>query len=91
MANTSNATNQNAAKNHGPAANRNRAAAPEELANQIEAIRSEIQALTASIANAASNQIGQMQEKAQDQIRQNPFTAVAIGAALGFLYGVLRR
>ncbi len=91
MPSTNNATNPNSAKNQGTAANRNRPNEPEDLADQIEDIRAEIQNLTASIASAASNQVEQMQVKAQDQIRQNPFTAVAIGAALGFLYGVLRR
>jgi ElaB/YqjD/DUF883 family membrane-anchored ribosome-binding protein len=89
MPTTSNATNPT--PKNGPAANRNRPSEPEDLAYQIEDIRAEIQNLTASIRAAASNQLDQVQVKAQDSIRQNPFTAVAIGAALGFLYGVLRR
>jgi ElaB/YqjD/DUF883 family membrane-anchored ribosome-binding protein len=72
------------------AANRN-AREPESVSEQIDAIRSEIQALTSTLGGVAAKQWGQAQTSAQDSIRRNPFMAVGIAAALGFLYAALRR
>ena len=70
----------------------------DELADQIEAIRADIQSLTSTVGRIANKQLGQAQDKAveaasnaEDAIRQNPVSAVAIAAGLGFLFGVFTR
>jgi uncharacterized protein YjbJ (UPF0337 family) len=70
----------------------------EELADQIEAIRADIQSLTSTVSRVANKQLGQAQDKAveamsnaEDAIRENPVSAVAIAAGLGFLFGVFTR
>jgi ElaB/YqjD/DUF883 family membrane-anchored ribosome-binding protein len=72
-------------------ANRHARSEPESLSEQIDAIRSDIQALTATVGDVAGKQWGQAQTSAQDTIRRNPLAAVAIAAGLGFLYGAFRR
>jgi ElaB/YqjD/DUF883 family membrane-anchored ribosome-binding protein len=64
---------------------------PESLSEQIDAIRSEIETLTATLGEVAAKQWDQAQSSAEDTIRRNPFAAVAIAAGLGFLYGAIRR
>jgi uncharacterized protein YjbJ (UPF0337 family) len=71
---------------------------PEELADQIEAIRADIQSLTSTVSRVANKQLGQAQDKAveamsnaEDAIRENPVSAVAIAAGLGFLFGIFTR
>ncbi len=64
---------------------------PESLSEQIDAIRSEIQALTSTLGGVAAKQWGQAQTSAEESIRRNPFVAVGIAAGLGFLYAALRR
>jgi uncharacterized protein YjbJ (UPF0337 family) len=70
----------------------------EELADQIEAIRTDIQSLTSTVSRMANKQLGHAQDKAveamsnaEDAIRENPVSAVAIAAGLGFLFGVFTR
>jgi uncharacterized protein YjbJ (UPF0337 family)/ElaB/YqjD/DUF883 family membrane-anchored ribosome-binding protein len=70
----------------------------DELADQIEAIRTDIQNLTSTVGRIANKQLGRAQDKAveaasnaEDAIRQNPVSAVAIAAGLGFLFGVFTR
>jgi uncharacterized protein YjbJ (UPF0337 family) len=70
----------------------------EELADQIEAIRADIQSLTSTVSRVANKQFGQAQDKAveamssaEDAIRENPVSAVAIAAGLGFLFGIFTR
>ena len=70
----------------------------EELAAQIEAIRADIQSLTSTVSRVANKQLGQAQDKAveamsnaEDAIRENPVSAVAIAAGLGFLFGIFTR
>jgi uncharacterized protein YjbJ (UPF0337 family) len=69
-----------------------------DLAEQIEAIRADIQTLTSSVARIANKQIGRAQDRAieaandaDDAIRRNPLSAVAIALGLGFFYGVFTR
>jgi ElaB/YqjD/DUF883 family membrane-anchored ribosome-binding protein len=71
---------------------------PEDLVGQIEAIRSDLQNLTSTVSRVANQQMSRAQEMAldtardaEDSIRRNPFTAVAIAAGLGFLLGVFTR
>lgn len=70
----------------------------QELADQLETIRAEVQNLTSTVGKIANKQIGRAQDKAveaasqaEDAIRQNPLQAVAIAVGLGFLFGVLTR
>lgn len=70
----------------------------EELAEQIEAIRADLQSLSSTVGRIANKQIGRAQDKAmetanqaEETIRQNPLAAVAIALGLGFLFGVFTR
>jgi len=74
--------------------------APEaqELANQIDAIRADLQNLSSTVGRIANKQINRAQDKAVDAaneaeaaIRRNPLSAVAIAVGLGFLFGVFTR
>jgi ElaB/YqjD/DUF883 family membrane-anchored ribosome-binding protein len=51
-----------------------------ELADQIDAIRTDLQSLRSTIGRTANK-----------QVRQNPFYSVAIAAGLGFLFGLFSR
>jgi ElaB/YqjD/DUF883 family membrane-anchored ribosome-binding protein len=70
----------------------------QELANQIDAIRADLQNLTSTVGRMANKQINRAQDKALDAaneaeaaIRRNPLSAVAIAVGLGFLFGVFTR
>ena len=70
----------------------------QELANQIEAIRADLQNLTSTVSRIANKQINRAQDKALDvaneaeeAIRRNPLSAIAIAVGLGFLFGVFTR
>jgi uncharacterized protein YjbJ (UPF0337 family) len=70
----------------------------EDLGDQIEAIRTDIQGLTSTVGRIANKQIGRAQDKAlataneaEEAIRRNPLSAVAIAVGLGFLFGVFTR
>lgn len=65
---------------------------------QIDAIRADIQNLTSTVSRIANKQLGRAQDKAmeaaneaEDAIRRNPLSAVAIAVGLGFLFGVFTR
>jgi ElaB/YqjD/DUF883 family membrane-anchored ribosome-binding protein len=69
-----------------------------ELADQIDAIRADLQNLSSTVGRIANKQIGRAQDKAaetanqaEEAIRQNPMSAVAIAVGLGFLFGVFTR
>jgi ElaB/YqjD/DUF883 family membrane-anchored ribosome-binding protein len=70
----------------------------DDLANQIDAIRADLQNLTATVGRIANKQINRAQDRAMEKaheaeeaIRRNPLQAVAIAAGLGFLFGVFTR
>ena len=70
----------------------------QELAGQIDAIRADIQSLTSTVSRIANKQMNRAQDKAVDAanqaeeaIKQNPLTAVAVAVGLGFLFGVFTR
>jgi ElaB/YqjD/DUF883 family membrane-anchored ribosome-binding protein len=70
----------------------------DELANQIDAIRADLQNLTSTVGRIAKGQVNRAQDKAmetaneaEEAIRRNPLQAVAIAAGLGFLFGVFTR
>jgi ElaB/YqjD/DUF883 family membrane-anchored ribosome-binding protein len=70
----------------------------DELANQIDAIRADLQNLTSTVSRIAGKQLNRAQDKAmataseaEEAIRRNPLQAVAIAVGLGFLFGVFTR
>ena len=70
----------------------------DELANQIDAIRADLQNLTSTVSRIANKQLNRAQDKAmataseaEEAIRRNPLQAVAIAVGLGFLFGVFTR
>jgi ElaB/YqjD/DUF883 family membrane-anchored ribosome-binding protein len=70
----------------------------DDLANQVEAIRADLQNLTSTVGRIANKQINRAQDKAletayeaEEAIRRNPLSAVAIAVGLGFLFGVFTR
>ena len=70
----------------------------DDLAAQVEAIRSDIQSLSATVGRIANKQIGRAQGKAletandaEEAIKRNPLSAVAIAVGLGFVFGVFTR
>ena len=70
----------------------------DELANQIDAIRADVQNLTSTVGRIAKGQVNRAQDKAmetaneaEEAIRRNPLSAVAIAVGLGFLFGVFTR
>jgi ElaB/YqjD/DUF883 family membrane-anchored ribosome-binding protein len=64
---------------------------PEELNDQIEVLRSELQNLTTTVTDVAGKQFGRAHESIEQRIRNNPIAAVGIAAAIGFLYAMIRR
>jgi ElaB/YqjD/DUF883 family membrane-anchored ribosome-binding protein len=70
----------------------------DDLANQMDAIRSDLQNLTSTVSRIAGKQVNRAQDKAmetayeaEEAIKRNPLSAVVIAAGLGFLFGVLTR
>ena len=70
-------------------ANRSSPRSSEDLSDEIDAIRAEVQNLASTVTKAASSQINH--ESMESAIKGNPFAAVAIAAAAGLLYGAIRR
>jgi ElaB/YqjD/DUF883 family membrane-anchored ribosome-binding protein len=72
--------------------------AKDELADEIEAIRADIQNLTSTVGRIANDRLNQAQagaiesaKEAEDAIRRNPLQAVAIAIGVGFLFGIMTR
>ena len=70
----------------------------DDLADQIDAIRADVQNLTSTVGRIANKQLNRAQDKAmetayeaEEAIKRNPLQAVAIAAGLGFLFGVFTR
>jgi ElaB/YqjD/DUF883 family membrane-anchored ribosome-binding protein len=70
----------------------------EDLANQVDAIRADLQNLTSTVGRIAGKQVNRAQDKAketayeaEEAIRRNPLSAIAIAVGLGFLFGVFTR
>jgi ElaB/YqjD/DUF883 family membrane-anchored ribosome-binding protein len=68
------------------------------IADQIDAIRTDLQNLTSTVGRIANKQLNRAQDKAiataseaEEAIRRNPLQAVAIAIGVGFLFGVLTR
>lgn len=69
-----------------------------DLSDELDAIRADLQHLTATLGDVAKRQAGRAQDtaveamhSAESYIKQNPLQAVAIAGALGFLYGLFTR
>ena len=69
-----------------------------DLGTELEAIRADIESLTSTVSRIANKQLNRVQDKALDAanqaeeaIRQNPLSAVAIAVGLGFLFGIFTR
>lgn len=80
------------------AAKRSTSSSAGDLNEQIEAIRADIQSLTHTVGRIANTQINRAQDKAmetaaeaEEAIKRNPLSAVAIAVGLGFLFGVFTR
>jgi ElaB/YqjD/DUF883 family membrane-anchored ribosome-binding protein len=72
--------------------------ATEDLAAQVDAIRADIQNLTSTLGRVANKQLGRAQDtamekthEAEEAIRRNPLSTLAIAVGLGFLFGVFTR
>ena len=70
----------------------------DELAAHIESIRDDIQSLTSTVSRIANQQLGRAQDKAidaasqaEEAIRRNPTSAVAMALGVGFLLSVFTR
>lgn len=70
----------------------------DELAAQIEAIKAEMQNISATMGRIAGTSMHRAQDKAletketaEEAIKQNPLQAIAIAAGLGLLVGILTR
>jgi ElaB/YqjD/DUF883 family membrane-anchored ribosome-binding protein len=70
----------------------------DDLANQVDAIRADLQSLSSTVTRIAKGQVNRAQDKAmetaheaEEAIRRNPLQAIAIAAGLGFLFGVFTR
>ena len=68
-----------------------RAKSPEELSEQLDALRAELQNLTSTVTDAAGKQLTRAQDILEQSIRSNPLAAVGIAAGIGFLYALIRR
>ena len=70
----------------------------DDVATQIEFIRTDLQNLTTTVGNLAKTQMNRAQDKAvetavqaEEAIRRNPLQAIGIAAGLGSLFGVFTR
>ena len=65
--------------------------------SEIDAIRADLQNLTSTVARVANKQIERAQDtagavqQADEAIRRNPLTSIALAVGLGFLFGVFTR
>ena len=74
-----------------PRAGGTKPASTEEISDQIDEIRSQLQKLTSTVTSVTGKQIKSTQESLETAIRDNPFAAVGIALGLGFLYALIRR
>lgn len=80
------------------AANESATSAGADVQAEVDAIRSDVQALTATLARLADKQFAYAQDRAieaareaEAAIRRNPLPAMAIAAGLGFVFGLFTR
>jgi len=59
--------------------------------SEIDELQTQLQNLATTVSNAAGWQIRRTQQSLESIIRENPIASVAIAAAIGFLYAMIRR
>jgi len=79
------------ANESGPRSSTKKSRTQEELNSEIDDLHSEIQNLASMVSKAAASQIRTTQQGIEATIRENPLASVAIAAAAGFLYAIIRR
>jgi ElaB/YqjD/DUF883 family membrane-anchored ribosome-binding protein len=62
-----------------------------ELAEQIAEVQADLKGLRALLSRVAEDKAIETANQVEQTIRQNPLSAMAIAAGLGFLLGVLSR
>ena len=70
----------------------------EEWADQLETIRADLERLTSTVSRVANTQLERAQDtaveaarQAEDAVRRNPTSAIAIAFGVGFLFGAFTR
>ena len=63
----------------------------EEISDQIDELRSQLQKLTSTVTSVTGKQIKSTQESLETAIGDNPLAALSIAAGIGFLYAMIRR
>jgi ElaB/YqjD/DUF883 family membrane-anchored ribosome-binding protein len=66
-------------------------ASTEEISDQIDELRSQLQKLASTVTGATGKQIKSTQDSLETAIRNNPFAAIGIAVSIGFLYAMIRR
>jgi ElaB/YqjD/DUF883 family membrane-anchored ribosome-binding protein len=74
-----------------PSAEGKKSRTQEQISAEIDDLQSQLQNLASTVSNAAGRQIRTTQESLETTIRENPMASVAIAAAIGFLYAMIRR
>jgi len=59
--------------------------------SEIDELQTQLQNVATTVSNAAGRQIRTTQQSLESTIRENPIASVAIAAAIGFLYAMIRR
>jgi ElaB/YqjD/DUF883 family membrane-anchored ribosome-binding protein len=59
--------------------------------SEIDELQSQLQKLAGTVSNVANKRIRTTQESLETIIRENPIASVAVAAAIGFLYAMIRR
>jgi ElaB/YqjD/DUF883 family membrane-anchored ribosome-binding protein len=83
--------NQSMASESGPRPGGKKPRTPEEISSEIDDLQSQVQNLASTVSDAAGQQLRTAQASLQTTIRDNPLASVAIAAAAGFLYAMIRR
>ena len=79
------------ANESGPRSAGRRSLTQEEMNSEIDDLQAQLQNLASKVSNAAGRQIRTTQQSLESTIRENPIASVAIAAAIGFLYAMIRR
>lgn len=73
-----------------PRTGRKKPKSAEEISDQIDELRSQLQKLTSTVTSVTGKQIKSTQENLATAIRNNPFASVGMAAGIGFLYAMIR-
>ena len=75
----------------GPTLGGKKSRTQEQISSEIDDLQSQLQNLASTVSNAAGRQIRTTQSSLEKTIQDNPIASVAIAAAIGFLYAMIRR